>query len=157
MVNRRHTLRLSLTLAYALVAFIFLNWFYAGDTFCGDAHRPSVLLATLRFTVLVTVLDFLASLLGDLVSRKNKDFVGLKWEGPVLATLTVGVALYFAQDMLYEGDGVFRFDGTVADVSCLITEGYGMVYPYTIVPAFALLTFGREVLFRRLSRNLPDR
>jgi membrane protease YdiL (CAAX protease family) len=156
MFKRRHTLRLALTLAYALVAFIYLNLLYAGDTFCGDAHRPSILLATLRFTILATTLDFLASLLGGLVSRKNKASGGLKWAGTALTTLAVGMTLYYARDLLFEGYGIFRFEGTIADVSCLITEGYGLVYPLTIVSAFVILTFVREILFRSLCRTLPD-
>ena len=151
MVSRRST-RLMLVIAYALVAFAFLNWLYAGDSFCGDSHRPSVLLASLRFTLLATSLDFLSSLLVGLLRRRDGTWLKLVWLRSLLTALAVGLLLYFAQDFLFEGYGVFRFEGTPADVSCLLTEGYGMVYPIIVVPAFALLSFGREMLLGWITR-----
>jgi hypothetical protein len=149
MFNRRNKLRISLTVAYALVAFIALNWFYAGDTFCGDAQRPSVALATFRLTLFATALDALAGLLGGLLRRH----IEMPWGQAILAALVVGATLYSVQGFLFERYGVSRFSSTAADVSCLLTEGYGMVYPFTIVPAFAFLTFGREMLLGWLNRK----
>ncbi len=156
MLNRSLRLRLALVPAYAVVGFVLLYCSYSGDTFCGDAGRPSVLLATMRLALLATALDTVVSLLAGLFRREKRVPIRLIWKKPLPEALAVGLTLYFAQNLLFDGYQVHRLTGTVADVSCLLTEGYGMMYPFTVVPAFALLTFTRENLFDWLSRKAPD-
>jgi hypothetical protein len=156
MFNRKFRLRLALVPAYAVVGFVLLCWGDSGDTFCGDAGRPSVPLATMRFALLATSLDTVVSLLAGLFRPEKKVPFRLA-KKPLLEALAVGVTLYFAQSFLFEGGEINHpLKGTVLDVSCLLTEGYGMFYPVLVVPAFALLTFARENLFDWLSRKVPD-
>ncbi len=159
MLNRSFGLRLAFVPAYALAAWGFLYCYYSGDSLCGYAGAPSVPLATMRFTLLATALDTVASLVAGLFGREKKiPFRPIWKKKPFLEALAVGVTLYLAQNFLFDAVvDSHRLEGTVADVSCLLTEGYGMFYPVVIVPAFALLTFVRENLFDWLSRKVADR
>jgi hypothetical protein len=156
MLNRSFGLRLAFVPAYALVAWGLLYCYYAGDSLCGYAGAPSVRLATMRFALLATALDTIVSLVAGLFRREKRTPSRLKWRS-LLEALAVGLILYCAQNFLF--DAVVdsqRLDGTLADVSCLLTEGYGMLYPFVVVPAVALLTFVRENLFDWVSRKVPD-
>lgn len=48
--------------------------------------------------------------------------------------------------------GMFLFEGTLLDISCFFTEGYGMVFPLVVAPALALATLAGELIILRLNR-----
>ena len=58
----------------------------------------------------------------------------------------MGVSVAALPSWIYEGYGVFRFEGTWASVSCAFTEGYGIVFPILMAPALALATFVKAAL-----------
>jgi hypothetical protein len=61
--------------------------------------------------------------------------------------------LIFLPPLLYKGYGIFLFEGTWADVSCLFREGYGMVFPIVAAPVFAAMSFLREIIASRPLRR----
>jgi len=68
----------------------------------------------------------------------------------ILAAFVAGLGFASIPFWIYRGYGVFLFENTWADVSCFFTEGYGMMFPFTVAPALALATLGREWLIRRM-------
>jgi len=149
--NTRYFLRLLLSCIYAFVAFAILRWFYAGDSFC---TRPGgINLSAFKLAFSITILDRLASWLGMLLGHGSKVFDRPVWIRALSAAVIVGTILFFSPNWIYQAYRVFRFYGTPADVTCLFEEGYGMVFPVTVAPLFALLTFARELLQDWLSRR----
>lgn len=152
-VKRQHASRLILTLLYLLCAFIFLNWFYSGNPLSGEGNRPRLFRSVLRLTLFISLLDFLASYPASLIESCIKTSLNPYWVRAIVAGMFVGAVLVSLPGWIFKGYGAYRFQGTAADVCCLFEEGYGMVFPFTVAPMFALLTFARELLLGRLIKK----
>ena len=154
MVKRRYAVRSIMNGLYLLGAYIFLKWFYSGNPLCGEIGRPSLSLSVVRLTLLIALLDVVASQVALLLlGRRCRAPMGRDWVCALAAAGLVGTVLILSPEWIYKGSGVFRLEGTVADVSCLFEEGYGMVFPFTVAPLFAALTLAREFLSGWLIRS----
>jgi hypothetical protein len=96
----------------------------------------------------VTAWDFISSLLGAVASS-----FGWIWVAPALSTIVVFAGLASLAWLAHIGYGSFRFENTWADISCFVTEGYGMMFPISVAPLFAAITLIREVVLLRLQRR----
>jgi hypothetical protein len=119
--------------AYALSSYLVLRWFYGGDPFCHERSGawPAVVSVTVR-------------IYGEARSTKVE-----RWMLALIGGVVICGVLVFLPGLLYKGYGVFRFEGTEFDVSCLFREGFGIAFPIVVAPAIAALSFIREIIMGR--------
>jgi hypothetical protein len=151
MVKRRRLIRLAFHAAYVLVAWAFLEWYYSGDSLCGEPIQLSVFSSVLRLLILVTVLDVGVGQLARWIRKRQGDVPGGNVAIAGLSALVIAFFLFFLPEWVFKGYGHFRFEGTAAELSCLLTEGYGMAFPFIVAPALSFLTFTRELLVSGLT------
>lgn len=137
--------RVTAFLVYWLVAFGLLAVFLRGDFFC-KGEGGSALLAA-KLSLAIAILDsILCVAMERLLFVTRLTSSAFAWFGAIIATLIMGVSVAALPSWIYEGYGVFRFEGTWASVSCAFTEGYGIVFPILMAPALALATFVKAAL-----------
>jgi hypothetical protein len=148
-MNRR-TLwtRVTLTAFYFAATFCYLYSFSRGDTSCQDANGFPI--ETIRFAIGCTAWSLFASLCGAIALHK------LKIPKSAAGFISFGVALLGFISVpywIYLGYGHFRFENTIADVSCFFTDGFGIVFPIIVAPVLAVLTLLCEYLAHRITKK----
>ena len=136
-----------LTLAlYFCLAFGFL-FYYSGISFCET--RTDKINASFRLAVGCTGWFWLASSASRLVVRLSKK---PRFFAVILCSLLSLAGFASLPRCVFEGYGQYRFEHTVADVSCFFVESSGMVFPYIAAPVLALLVFLCETIMFRINR-----
>lgn len=148
-MNRR-TLwtRVTLTAFYFAATFCYLFYLSDGNTFCGGAHGR--LVETIRLAIGCTAWSLFASLCGAIAFHK------LKIPKSAAGFISFAVALLGFISItywIYAGYGHFRFENTIADVSCFFTEGFGIVFPIIVAPVLAAQTLLCEYLAHRITQK----
>jgi ABC-type glycerol-3-phosphate transport system permease component len=147
-VIRQHP-RMTTGIAYFFVLTTFLSVVYRDDFFCKQDGRSSLEVPAVMVCLVVAV-DLLGSLCSYVVSR----FVfGLNYPGFVgifTATAIVAIILVPLPYLLFSR---FGWEGTRFGISCLVTEGYGMIFPIFTGPCIVLMTFVREWTLSSLIRR----
>lgn len=148
MFLRSPYLRIMLTLFYGMTVFagIYAGNMAAGNCFCTGYLSPTLMGASLRFTALLIVLDQAARLWGVLMRLLD----GSEAMGAFFAGTTVALTLIFLQQGIFEAFWTTGRLHRAIDMSCLITEGYGMIFPILMVPLLALATYFHELAYSRL-------
>lgn len=144
--------RLAMEAIYAMVMLVLLWWYYSGDTFCTKTGR-SLPLAVLCLSLILLTLDLSATLAGVALARLAR-ISG--FYGAAIAAALVGMT---AELFPYVLNKLGQFDaGTHRyDLTCLVTEGYAMIFPMITVPMIALGTFLRECAVVSLQRRISRR
>ena len=149
-MNRR-TLwtRVALIALYFAATFCILFYFSDGNTFCGGAHGH--LIETTRLAIACTAWSLFASLCGAIVSQKFGGF--LKFSAEVVVFFVAFAGFGSLPLWIYAGYGHFRFENTIADVSCFFAEGFGIAFPIIVAPVLAALTLLCEYLAHRITKK----
>ena len=137
-----------LTGCYAAVVLSVLCLEGKGNYFCNRPGSSGFLIPTLALTFVVVIWDLISSSLAGVVAR----FVGTK-SAPFLAAVFVFAGLTTLPFIVFRGGGSTAFENTWADVSCFVTEGYGMMFPVTMAPLFAVATLIKEWLILRSQKR----
>ena len=82
-----------------------------------------------------TLWDFVSSVCVSAAARSS--LVAPKL-APLARAVITGVGVASLPFWIYRGSGVFLFQGTWADVSCVFTEGFGLAFPIVVAPARSL-------------------
>jgi hypothetical protein len=141
-------LRVALESFYAVTVLVILCFIARGNYFCNRPGSSGFFIPALSLTVGVSVWDLISGILGAMTARS-----GWRWVAPVLVSVAVFAGLARLPSIVFRGNGAVAFSDTRADVSCFVTEGYGMMFPFTVAPLFAVLSLVRELLFLRLQRR----
>ena len=137
--------------AYWVASFVVLFFFSLDNDFCSRPVAHNHIIATAQFAFALALFDSAVSNgVGMMIPRLSQ--IPATWFSTLLTTLIVGSGIACLPLWIYRGYGHFRFENTWMDVSCFFTEGYGMVFPFTVAPLLALLTFLTEVLIRQPRR-----
>ena len=140
--------RVALTALYFAATFCYLFYISDGNTFCGGAHGR--LVESIRLAIACTAWSLFASLCAATAFHK------LKIPKSAAGFISFAVALLGFISIPYwisTGYG-FRFENTIADVSCFFTEGFGIVFPIIVAPVLAALTLLCEYLAHRITRKI---
>jgi hypothetical protein len=124
---------------------LILLWFTAGDVFCGHGRIAVATELALAFAVL----DLCAS--SGTAVAVNLSGVNPK-AAPLLSALITGVGIASVPFWIYRGYGIFRLQGTWADVSCGFTEDFGISFLFAVAPALAFLSLVLGWLTLRFTR-----
>jgi hypothetical protein len=139
--------------SYWVIAFIVLFLFSSDDTFCARPGARNYLIMTAQLALALAAYDLAVSVGVAAASTAAKKAFKMQWTSPLLTTVIVGSSLAYLPFWIYRGYGSFRFENTWADVSCFFTEGYGLSFPFVVVPVLTLATLLREVLILRFQRH----
>ena len=71
---------------------------------------------------------------------------------PILTAAITGIGIASIPFWIYRGYGVFRFEGTWADVHCAFAEGFGVAFPFVVAPALAFVSLVIGWLALRFTR-----
>jgi len=118
-------------------------WFTAGG-FCGHGRFAVVAKLALAFTAWD-----LCSSNGAKIAVRLAD--GTPRLTPLLTAFLTGVGIASVPIWIYRGYGVFRFEGTRAEVRCIFTEGFGMAFPFVVAPALAVVSLVLAWFAQRLN------
>ena len=135
-----------MTGVYLVVCFAGLFYYTYGSCFCSRPDGSSHVAQTLHLTVACTVWAVFASICGAFAAKES----GLSWLAPAVSTLLALVGFASIPFWIYDS-GRFMFEGTLADVSCFFTEGYGMKFPFFVAPALAVATLLGELIILKAS------
>ena len=108
---------------------------------------------TAQLALALAAYDLAVSVGVAAASTAAKKAFKMQWTSPLLTMVIVGSSLAYLPFWIYRGYGSFRFENTWADVSCFFTEGYGLSFPFVVVPVLTLATLLREVLILRFQRH----
>ncbi len=149
-MNRR-TLgtRVALTALYFAATFCYLFYISDGDTFCGGAHGR--LVESIRLAIACTAWSLFASLCAAIVRQIFGSY--LKFSGAFISFAVALLGFISITYWIYLGYGHFRFENTIADVSCFFTEGFAIAFPIIVAPVLAALTFLCEYLAHRITKK----
>lgn len=130
------------TSLYFVAGMLVLCMVGRGDYFCIHLNKYGYLLPAIVLAGAVTVWDFIASCVGSLAAKFGKRGVA----NAVIAALVL-VAVMNLPSLVFEyRDTDTLFANTWADVSCLMSEGYGMMFPYVVAPLFTALTLVKALM-----------
>lgn len=145
--------RIYLSIVYGFLAFAVLTAQYRNSYFCNRTEKLGFIAPVLRLSFAVTLLDLVGSLCGRGLDRLRAPKGPRTYIAPVACSVIVGSGLFYLPFWIYLGYGHFRFENTVLDVSCLFTEGYGIVFVYIFAPLFAILSLTRELILEKVLRS----
>jgi hypothetical protein len=152
---KENRVRLLSSCLYLAFVYVLLFWYTSGDSFC---ERPGIgpghAIASARLAVACTAWDLFASVCGLLVIAITNKRTPRSGVGIFVSAVVAGVGFCSIPYWIYRSDGRFLFENTWADVSCVFTEGYGMVFPLIVAPALVAGTVVREWL---IATNLRAR
>jgi hypothetical protein len=141
--------RVALTAFYFGATFCYLFYISEGNIFCEEVHGH--LIETARLAIACTAWSLFASLCAAIVSHSFGRFLKVS---AVSVSVVVALAGFGSLPLwIYAGYGHFRFENTIADVSCFFTEAYGIVFPIMVAPVLAALTLLCEYLARRITKK----
>jgi len=148
-MNRR-TLgtRVALTAFYFAATFSYLFCFSRGDSSCESVNGFPI--ETIRLAIGCTAWSLFASLCGAIALHQ------LKIPKSAAAFISFAVALLGFISIPYwigYGYGHFRFENTIADVSCFFTDGFDIVFPIIVASVLAVLTLLCEYLAHRFTQQ----
>ena len=150
-------LRGVLFIIYFVIAYVVLFFFFRDDPFCARPGARNYLLVACGLALALASYDFAVSLVVATVLNGAARILRMRWLGPPVIALVVGLGVGYLPFWIYKGYGHFRFEGTWADASCFFTEGYGLTFPFVLAPLFALLSLTREISMLQLRREQPVR
>lgn len=153
--NSELRLRIFLELAYGLLTFAVFAIFYRQDFFCNRTSSLGYVAPVLTLTIGVTLLDFIATMCGRVLAHYLAASIPKTLIASVVCSAIVGIVLFYLPFWVNQGYGHFRFE-SIANVGCLFTEGYGMMFLYLAPPFFALLSLIRELILGRMLRSRPS-
>ena len=139
--------------SYCVIAFITLFVFSVDNTACARPGARNYLILTAQLALAIAAYDFAVSVGVAAASTAAKKVFKMQWTRSLLTTVIVGSGLAYLPFWIYRGYGSFRFENTWADVSCFFTEGYGLGFPFVVVPVLTLSTLLREILILRFQRH----
>jgi hypothetical protein len=141
--------RVALTAIYFAATFSILFYFSEGNTFCEQVNGH--LIESIRLAIACTVWSLFASFCGAIASQAFGRF--LKFFGGFVSFFVAFAGFASLPFWLYLGYGHFRFENTIADVSCFFTEGFGIVFPIIVAPVLAALTLACEFVIQRTTKK----
>jgi hypothetical protein len=118
---------------YFVISDLVLLWYASDDLFCGHSRfavAAKLALGTALWELCCSSGAEGAMRLGCVTPRL----------APLLAAFVTGTGIASIPLWIYRGYGVFRFEGTVGDVSCVFTEGFGVAFPFVVAPALAFVS-----------------
>jgi hypothetical protein len=130
---------------YFGISLAYLLWLYGDDTFCERLNERPWWAPVAILAGVVTAFDATLDLILNSYRAASQNNV----IRPACVIAFVWGALTFLPFWIYGGYGHFRFEGSWIDVSCLVTEAWGMAFPFTVAPVFALLSAVRQVVIRK--------
>jgi hypothetical protein len=143
-------LRGMLFCSYWVVAFVVVFLSYRNDDFCFEPGKRNFTIMTAQLTLAFAVWDSIVSVGVAMALGAKGKVRRLRWVSPFVTALIAGAGIVYLPFWIYEGYGVFRFDHTWADISCIFTEmGNLFLYLLIVAPLLILMTFLREVLLVR--------
>lgn len=144
--------RTLLVIVYGVIAFAALTAFYRHSYFCNRTGKFGFIAPVVTLSVAITLLDLIASLCARGLDRLWVPKGPKIYIAPVACSVIVACGLFYLPSWIYRGYGHFRFENTVLHISCLFTEGYGIVFLYIFAPLFAILSLVRELILERALR-----
>ena len=149
-MNRR-TLwtRVTLTAFYFIATFSYLFYFFRGEPSCESVNGFPI--ETIRFAIGCTAWSLFASLCGTIALHKSK----IPKSAAGFISFAVALLGFISIPYwIYLGYGHFRFENTIADVSCIFQDDSSViVFPIIIAPPLAALTFLCEYLAHRITQK----
>jgi len=137
---------------YLAATFIVLFYFSHDDPFCARPGASNHWLVTGQLALALAAYGFAVSFGVAAVLNTSPKIARMRWMGPIVAALLVGLGVARLPFLIYRGYGHFRFEGTWADVSCFFTEGYGLMFPIVVAPLLALATFAQEIAILKFTK-----
>jgi len=136
MSGRRRWVHAGLTLFYFGVSWSVLLWYTSDDPFCAPSGINNHILVSARLALACTAWDFRSGIGGAWSARVMSAPKLAPFLRAVIAALGVGSIPFW----LFRGYGVWLFQGTWADVSCLFTEEFGMAFPFVVAPSLGIVS-----------------
>lgn len=150
--HRDLRVRIYLAIVYGLLVFTTLVAQYRDSYFCNRIGKFGFMAPVVTLSVAVTLLDLIASLCARGLDLRWVPKGPRIYIAPVACSVIVACGLSYLPFWIYLGYGHFRFENTVLNVSCLFSEGYGIVFLYIFAPLFAILSLVRELILERALR-----
>jgi hypothetical protein len=139
-MSRAAAARLLSSAAFFLVAYGIL-FAYADNYFCSASRGQARPIVSAKLALACTLWDGFACALGLFASRLADRRCSLRI---FASTIVSGAGFASIPFWIYQGYGHFLFENTWADVSCIFTEGSGMMFPLIVTPLLAETTLIRE-------------
>jgi hypothetical protein len=138
---------------YFAVAFIVLLYFSFDDSFCARPGARNYWIMNGQLALALAAYSFIVTFgVAAVLSISAPKLGRIRRIRAGISALVVGLGVAFIPFWIYRGYGHFRFEGTWADVSCYFTEGFGLMFPFTVAPLLAIATYVQEIAILKLQR-----